>query len=178
MNEQVYNEFVREFTKKVNNVKKQYSNYIFVCIGTEKIVGDSFGPMVGGNLKHLSFDNNMKIEVIGSKENIINYNNIDKKLKEVSRKYQNSCTVLIDSALSKKENIGKIVVTNKNMQIGSALNKNKYINADISVKAVVGQNYKLPKYNFRVLKNVSSDLVMNLANTVSYGIYEVVNTLI
>ena len=64
------------------------------------------------------------------------------------------------------------------MQIGSALNKNKYINADISVKAVVGQNYKLPKYNFRVLKNVSSDLVMNLANTVSYGIYEVVNTLI
>ena len=144
MNKQVYNEFVKEFTRKVNNVKKQYSNYIFVCIGCEKIVGDSFGPMVGGNLKNLSFDDNIKIEVIGSKENVVNYNNIDKKLKEISKKYTNSCIVLIDSALSKKENIGKIVVTNRNMQIGSALNKNKHIYGDISIKAVVGQNYNLP----------------------------------
>lgn len=177
MNKQVYNEFVKEFTKKVNNVKKQYSNYIFVCIGCEKIVGDSFGPIVGGNLKSFYFDNNIKIEVIGSKENVINYNNIDKKLKETCKKYTNSCIVLIDSALSKKENIGKIVVTNKNMQIGSALNKSKHIDGDISIKAVVGQNYNLPKYNFRTLKNVSQDLVISLANAVSYGIYQVVNTL-
>ena len=31
------------------SIKNKFSNIIFVCIGTNKIVGDSFGPLVGDN---------------------------------------------------------------------------------------------------------------------------------
>ena len=60
----VFNNFVNEFSSKIYNLKndKPYTDYIFLCVGSDKITGDSFGPIVGEKLKKLfkNFYNNIK----------------------------------------------------------------------------------------------------------------------
>ena len=41
---------------------------MFVCIGTEKIMGDSIGPRIGTIIEKSNFFNK-NVEIIGTKEN-------------------------------------------------------------------------------------------------------------
>lgn len=61
------------------------------------------------------------------------------------------------------------------MYLGKALNKNINCIGDLSIKGIVSQNVNVPQYNFRLLQNTSLSLVMNMADVVSSGIYNVIN---
>ena len=71
-NNDVYANFLYEF----NNFN--YSNIIFLCIGTTKLIGDSYGPIIGeilkNNIKH------PKVTVIGNIKENVNANNIEYKI--------------------------------------------------------------------------------------------------
>ena len=43
----VYEEFKASFLEQINILKSQFSDYIFLCIGTNSVIGDSYGPFVG-----------------------------------------------------------------------------------------------------------------------------------
>ena len=43
-----YNEFITDFNNLID--KQNYKDLIFVCIGTDRITGDCFGPIVGSIL--------------------------------------------------------------------------------------------------------------------------------
>ena len=166
--------FLQDFSVAFSKIKNNnsYSEIAFLCVGTDRITGDCFGPLVGTKLTNLlEKDNFSNINVYGNLQNNINYTNIDKVVKKIN---DNTCIVVIDSALSKKENIGKIIVSNKKTILGKGLNKNKIEIGDISVKCVVAKDYKIPNYNFKVLQNISLNAVMSLANIVSEGIYEII----
>ena len=91
----VYANFYLEFNKVIKKVnEKRYSDLIFICIGTNKIVGDSFGPIIGEILKRNVKDR--KIKVIGDLTNNINAKN----LKNIKYNWDNPYVISIDSALS------------------------------------------------------------------------------
>jgi len=169
--------FINDFGSKLYTKKreKNYSELVFLCIGTDRITGDCFGPLVGSRLiENLKEYNIFNINIYGNLENPINHENINQKINQINKKHQNACIIVIDAALSKKENIGNIYVTNEKTILGKVLNKNKFEIGDISIKAVVGRDLKMPKYNFIVLQNISLYKVMKLADTVSNGICEVI----
>ena len=146
-----------------------YSSIVFLCIGTDKILGDSYGPLVGSKLINI-FKNNKYtcFNVYGSLEKNINYINVLDEVKKVYLENRKPCIVCIDSALSTKENIGKVFIKNGKTILGKCLNKNKIEIGDISIKGVVGENYKISKDNFKVLKEVDANKVTELAdNTVN-----------
>lgn len=53
--QQLYNSFVQDFSYKLeqNQKSNDFSNFIFLCVGTDRVTGDSFGPLVGYKLKYL-----------------------------------------------------------------------------------------------------------------------------
>lgn len=160
------------YKKRKNN---NYTELVILCIGTDKITGDCFGPLVGSFLIKLFENYNIfNISIYGTLENNINYNNIDKVLGRIYKIHKKPCIVVVDAALSKKENIGKIYVSDEKTILGKSLNKNNLLVGDISIKAVVGKDYKISKYNFINLQNTSLNIVMNLANIVSEGIFEII----
>ena len=61
------------------------------------------------------------------------------------------------------------------MNIGSGLNKKSIYIGDISIKGIVSKDFKKPQYNFKMLQNTSLGLIMNMADCVSQGIYNVIN---
>lgn len=174
--DEIYNIFVNDFSNKIYNLKSEipFSDYIFLCVGSDKITGDSFGPIVGSNLERLfkNFYNNIKI--IGTLEKPISGINLEATLKEIYNTYENPCIIAVDAALSKKEDVGKIIVSNSKMKFGRGTNKKFIEIGNISIKGIVAKDCKLPKYNFNELQNTSLNVVMKLANITSDGIYSVI----
>lgn len=171
---------VEELNRKLyqQKIKQGYTEYIFLCIGSDKITGDCFGPLVGTKLrKKLEPYNVFNMHIYGDLANTISYENIEIYQKRIQSYSGNTCIIVIDAALSKKENIGNIYVASEKTILGKGLNKNKIALGDISIKAVVGRDLKIPKYNFATLQNVSLHLVMNLADTVANSIFEVIQYL-
>lgn len=172
-NQEMYNNFVYDFS---NNLRQkiqdlEISKLVFLCIGTNRVIGDCFGPLVGYKLKYF-FRNEKNIEIIGDIENAVCFQNVYDAIKKTPK---DSFIIAIDAALSNKNNVGKIIVSKEKMNIGRGLNKKSIYVGDISIKGIVSKDLKKPQYNFRVLQNTSLGLIMNMADCVAEGIYNVIN---
>lgn len=168
--------FILDFNNvfKKTIVQKESIEVTFLCVGTDRITGDSFGPLVGSKLIELLQEYNFSnINVYGTLEKNLNYETVSRIIKNINN---NSMIIVIDAALSKRENIGKIYVSNKKTILGKGLDKNKIEIGDISIKSVVAKDYKIPRYNFKALQNISLNGVMTLSNIVAEGIVEVIKS--
>ena len=81
-----------------------------------------------------------EVEIYGNLENNVCANNANGIIKHIKSKYEKPFIIAIDAAVSKKDNIGKIVVENNGMNIGNALNKNINYIGNLSIKGIVSQN--------------------------------------
>ena len=141
--------------QKYNNkviIKKSGVEITFLCVGTDRVIGDSFGPLVGYKLKNL-FKDEENIKVIGTLSNIICTHNILKTINEINNTYPESFLIEIDAALSNRNNIGEIVISNNSLSVRSCFSKKNILVGDMSVKGVVSRIMKNPKYNFKLLQN-------------------------
>ena len=118
-------QFVANFGSKLYrlSLKNNFTNLIFICVGSNKIIGDSLGPMVGNKLKTKL---NTKVNVWGTLENPVNYMNIEKTWKNIKDKYKNPCIISIDSAMGKNADVGKILVNWGGIFLGEAIKNGIY----------------------------------------------------
>ncbi|GEP65509.1 spore protease YyaC [Clostridium beijerinckii] len=138
---------------------------IFICIGSDRSTGDSLGPLVGHKLKHFSKNN---IYIFGTLENPIHAKNIVSKLNEINFNFINPYIIAIDSCLGSINNIGKVFIQKKPLLPGLALNKNLPAVGDMSITGIVNVS---GGFDFLVLQNTRLYTVMNLADSISRGIY-------
>lgn len=176
MEEKEYDNFVHNLT--VNLEKAVHGREIFdiviLCIGTDRVTGDSFGPLVGHKLEEMYKDSE-KVHVIGTLSKPVVANNINTIIREINYKFKYPFIIAIDSAVANKSNIGKIVVSNKSMNLGRGLNKRIISIGNMSIKGIVSKDLGSAKNNFILLQNIPLNLVMNMAETVATGIYNVIN---
>lgn len=169
-----YNKFICDFYNQFNKISNNYSDLIFLCIGTDRMTGDCFGPLVGNEIKKAIRDN-INCAVYGDLENPLIYSRIEKSLKEINEIYVKPCIIAIDAALSKESNIGKIFVKKGGLKLGVAINKERREVGNISIKAIIGKNYKRVDKNMELLQNTSLNFVMDLVDIVSGGILEIID---
>lgn len=174
--EEIYNNFVNDFSiilrEKIRDL--DISELVFLCIGTDRITGDCFGPLVGYKLRYL-FRGKKNAEVIGHLENIVCAHNISDIINNINNTYESPFLIAIDAAVSNKTEVGKIIVSKSGMNVGSGVNKRNIYVGNMSIKGIVSKDLRNPKYNFKLLQNTSLNLVMNMADCVAQGIYNVIN---
>ncbi len=158
----VYANFNFDFNKVIKKInEKKYSDLIFICIGTNKIVGDSFGPIVGEilkqNIKH------SKVKVLGDLTNNINAKNI----KSIKYNCDNPYVISIDSALSNTIAPGNVFVIKKALVPGSAFNKKNTAIGNIAIKGIVAKDEKNLIKNYYNLKNVDYKMLLKFSKNIS-----------
>ena len=172
---QIKESFIQDLSAYLYKERKKYFEIVFLCIGTDRVIGDCLGPLVGTMLEEkLEKYNIFNLSIYGTLQKNICYTNVEEILELIQKKHKNACIIVIDAALSNKENIGKIFIKKEKMILGKSLNKTKVEIGDISIKAVVGKDYKLSKYNFTSLQNISLSVVISLSKLIADGIYEVI----
>lgn len=156
--------FIDELKRKEKSKNK---NIICLCIGSNKIIGDSFGPMVGSRLKKMRFNNNIKF--IGDMKEPITGKNVKDIIENIDK---NSYLIAIDSALSNIQK-NEIFITNGQLELGRGVGKNICRVGDLSIKANVAEYQSKSIENFRLLEKVKIYNINRLSEVVSNGIYEV-----
>lgn len=149
-------------------LKNCFSKVIFVCIGTNRMTGDSFGPKVGDNLKS-KFQNIPNIEVYGTANEPVHFLNAQKYLQTINK--ENACIIVIDSAFASYQNIGNTYVNWGGMKLGKAFQKEFYFPANMNIKTVIAERTKNEKENFNYIVKCDNKKIEDLSFQVAEEIY-------
>lgn len=158
------------YCKYVNTLKVELGkekDIVFFCIGTDRVIGDSLGPITGSLLKTKICSGC----VYGDLEENLTFDNIQEKIDEINLKYNNPYIVAIDAALSDEDNIGKFFIDYEGISFGDGLEKNKSKIGNLGIKVVVAKDYGDNELNFRALQNISLGGIMRLSKKTFDGIY-------
>ena len=152
-------------SEKMQAIAKQDRIIILLCIGTDRSTGDSLGPLVGDKLKFLVRD---KVVLYGNLENPVHAKNLCSVLEEIKTLYNNPFIIAIDACLGTLTNVGKVIIEDKPLSPGAAMNKDLPKVGDLSITGIVNISGAL---EFMVLQNTRLYTVMLLADVISKGIY-------
>lgn len=149
--------------------KTEKKNLVVLCIGTDRVIGDAFGPLVGEKLTKL-LGKREDITILGSLQEPLHYENLQERLQIVQDKA--SYLIAVDAAIAKEELIGKIILEEKGLMLGKGIRQTRREIGDISIKGIVSKDVKIPEINFMLLQQVPLGFVLNMAEKTAEEIYK------
>lgn len=109
---------------------------VFACVGTDAVIGDGFGPLVGSILKEKLAG---RVVALGSLDRPITAVEAKSAAEAIKRAFPLDKVVAIDAALGSKEEIGSIKVLEGPVKPGLGVSKNLPEIGDFSIVAVVAE---------------------------------------
>ena len=109
-----YNSKNRELSLKMGLdfaylIRNEKEPIVFMCVGSDKVVGDSLAPIVG---EYLTKKFKIKAYVYGSLKNPITAINVLSAYNYIKVKHPKSKLIIIDATLSDEENINFVRLEN------------------------------------------------------------------
>ncbi len=112
---------------------------VIICVGSDLCIGDSLGPLTGTRLiKSLKG----KVYVYGTLKNTVTAKEINIISKNVKKIHPSSKVIVIDAAVGKSEDIGKIKVSDRGIRPGLGVNKFLDEIGDVSIISIVAEKEK------------------------------------
>lgn len=141
---------------------------IFVCIGSDLVLGDSLGPLVGTFLKNM----NIRSYVYGTLNFPITAKEVEYARVYLKQMHPNANIIAIDAAIGKDEDVGLIRIFDKGLKPGLGVDKNLGIVGDLSIIGVVASK-SIKNYNLFNLTRLN--LIYKMAEQIASGIGQYVS---
>lgn len=143
---------------------------IFICIGSDLVMGDSLGPLVGTLLK----ERNIRSFVYGTLNFPITAKEVEYARTYLKQMHPNSISIAIDAAVGDSEDVGLIRLINKGLKPGLGVDKNLGTIGDLSIIGVVaGKTVK----NYNLFNLTRLNLVYKMAEVIATGIEKYIHYL-
>lgn len=146
----------------------QYSEIVFVCIGTDRSTGDSLGPIIGHKLKNMKYGN---VYVYGDLDTPVHAKNLCETTSLILSKYKKPFIIAIDACLGKMDHVGHITVGRGPLKPGSAVNKDLEPIGNMHITGIVNFSGFM---DFLILQNTRLGTVMKIADIIASGIKYVI----
>lgn len=151
---------------KFNEKEKQV---VIVCIGSDLILGDSLGPLVGTFLKN----KNVHTYVYGTLNYPITAKEIEYARKYLKQTHPHALTIAIDAAVGDEQDVGLIKVINRGLKPGLGVNKNLGEIGDLSIIGIVAEKSATNNGLFNLTR---LNLVYRMAEKIANGIENYLNS--
>ncbi len=145
-----------------NFLAEHMNNAAIVCIGTDKCIIDSLGPLTGT----LLIKENIKIDVYGTLEKPVHAMNINEYIKNLRSKNYD-CIIAVDACLSNKKSQGIIEVIEGSITPGKGIGKFLPEIGDISIIGIVNSS---DKEFHDLVQDTRLSLIYEMAETICGGI--------
>ncbi|MBB6629919.1 spore protease YyaC [Clostridium algidicarnis] len=152
----------------ISNESNKGNPIVFLCIGTDRSIGDSLGPLVGNKLNLLTRNN---LNIYGTLKNPIHAKNLAETMNEINTIFDSPYIIAIDACLGKLNSVGNIFINNGPLYPGTALNKNLPAVGNLSITGIVNINSSI---DFMILQNTRLYNVMKLADVISTSIHQAI----
>ena len=140
------------------------SAMVLLCIGTDRVTGDSLGPLIGYKLAKQNIAN---IYVYGTLQHPVHALNLETVLAEIKKEHPLLPVVAVDASLGQESDLECITVTPGSIHPGIGVDKNLCAVGDISITGVVSIS---SPYAQMQLQATRLHTVMRLADIISDGI--------
>lgn len=161
----VFNSAKRDNSEEISKAVKLLYNTdkpVIICVGSDLVVGDSLGPIVGSELiKNLQG----KAFVYGTLDSPVTAKEIPVIQDEIKKLHPYSKILVIDAAVGNKEEIGYVKISSVGIKPGLGVNKNLPIIGDVSVIGIVSdKNDKNLNFctRFSLVYKLLSDIVSGI----------------
>ena len=141
--------------------KQQQREVVFLCIGSDRYIGDSLGPLIGSMLQ----ENEISHPVYGTLEDPVHAFNLKIVLKDIYKKRDNPLLISIDASLGEKEQVGDVLFNEGPLVPGKALEKMLPEVGDYHFQGIV--NYLDPFPSSQFLNDTRLHTVMKLAKLIT-----------
>lgn len=164
---------ISEFSNAFYNVlQKSYKgnrDIILLCIGTDRVTGDSLGPIIGYKLSRYTLQN---VSIYGTLEEPVHAKNLENTINRVYRTHKNPFVIAIDASLGRMESIGCLTVGTGSIKPGQGVDKVLPEVGDMFITGIVNYN---GMFGNVTIQNTRLNVVMKMADIAYYGILNGVN---
>lgn len=149
--------------KALSSLIKPEKTPMFICVGSDLVLGDSLGPLVGTFLKNKG----VSAYVYGTLNAPITAKEVEYAKTYLKLMHPNSVSIAIDAAIGDPEDVGQIKVVNTGLKPGLGVEKKLGVIGDLSIIGVVASK-SLKNYNLYNLTRLN--LVYKIAERIANGI--------
>ena len=163
-----YEALGRELYYLLEETRKPDQELIFLCIGTDRVTGDSLGPLVGHRLR--SSNNNFNI--YGTLAHPVHAINLIDTMEHIYENHTDPYIIAIDASLGTKEHIGYVTLKQGSLKPGQGIAKNLPEIGNLSITGIVNLSGHPGSY---LLQNTRLYTVMNMVDCIALGINHAVD---
>ena len=137
---------------------------VVLCIGTDRVTGDSLGPLIGYKLSRKFLP---LYTIYGTLDTPVHALNLAETVEKIKKKHPDNCIIAIDASLGSRDHLGFVTLKNGSIQPGAGVRKTLTTVGDISITGIVNACGVLDHV---ALQTTRLSTVMNLADCISLGL--------
>ena len=146
--------------------RNNWSELVFLCIGTDRVTGDCLGPFVGQKLSSYS---GTVFSVYGTLFQPVHALNLTDIYQHIQTHHPNALIIAIDASLGEKKHLGYVTIANGALHPGAAIHKQLPSVGHIHITGIVNVSGVLEQLTLQT--NLLSTLIF-LADKIVQGILE------
>lgn len=149
--------------KLIRKTKKEYSEIVIVCIGTDRSTGDSYGPLTGHLLSRVP---RPAFRLFGTFEKPVHALTLADTLTQFNA--ARALVIAVDASVGSTGYVGFVGVTAGPVRPGSGLGKELPPVGDISITGIAAEGGLSP---FMMLQNAPLGMVYNMAEKTFHALH-------
>ena len=153
--------------KCIDKIEHPWKEIVFVCIGSDRINGDSLGPFIGHQLERFHWDS---VYVYGTLHAPIHALNLEDSVRELKDRHPSAIFIAVDASLGAKKHIGFITVGNGSIYPGAGVDKELLPVGDIFITGILNES---GCFEHLLLQTTRLSFVVEMAETITNGISQV-----
>lgn len=150
--------------KCIRMVEKPWSELVFLCIGSDRITGDSLGPLVGHLLSRHLWQRSF---IYGTLDEPVHALNLAARLESIKKKHPSALIVAVDASLGSQQHVGFITVGVGPIHPGAGVRKELPDVGDIFITGIINASGSLEHF---LLQTTRLSTVISMADSISRGI--------
>jgi putative sporulation protein YyaC len=140
---------------------------VFLCIGSDRVTGDSLGPIIGSRLKRSCRG---KIPVYGTMEKPVHALNLSQALEHIRIHHPDQMLIAIDACLGAEEHLGYITLGRGSLTPGAGVSRDLESAGDLFITGIVGVSGGFP---YLTLQTTGLARVVAVAEAIAEGILNI-----
>ncbi|MGI6012617.1 MAG: spore protease YyaC [Ruminococcus sp.] len=154
----------------VAHIKYEWKELVFLCIGSDRITGDSLGPLVGHLLSQYTWPH---IHVYGTLKEPVHALNLEKTTAQIKTRHPLALIVAIDASLGSKKHIGFITLGMGALRPGLGVNKDLPHVGDIFITGITNVSGTFEHF---LLQTTRLSTVIEMADSIAQGILNAIDS--
>lgn len=157
-------ELAQVFQYCLSQAEQEFCELVFLCIGSDRITGDSLGPLIGHQLTSRCQPG---FHVYGTLDDPVHALNLTDRLTVIRRRHPHALIVAVDASLGSRRHQGYITVGCGSIRPGAGAGKKLPEVGDIFITGIVNVSGSFEQL---LLQTTRLSTVFHMADAITQGI--------